>query len=208
MSDAATPQAETKRKPDVVVMDQLPEPGSRAESPLHHANRDRLADTGTGPNGVQLRELKLLGHLVLRGSRDNPSFVSGVERVLGLALPQTLQSVESGERSLRWISPDEWLLVLPGKEAFQVERQLREAILGHYAVVNVSGGQTLLELSGVRAIEVLRKSTGYAVDARNFPTGKVVTTTFAKTQPLFGVPPKPVGSWWYGAVLPTTFGAG
>jgi sarcosine oxidase subunit gamma len=101
---------------------------------------------------------------------------------VGLALPETLRSVEAGARSLRWISPDEWLLILPGNEAFELEQQLREAIEGHYAVVNVSSGQTLIELSGTQAVEVLKKSTGYDVDARNFPPGKVVTTTFAKTQ--------------------------
>lgn len=182
MSDVTTPQAEAKKKLDVVVMGQLPGSGPRAESPLQHANLDSLAEAGVQSGGVQLRELKLLGHLVLRGSRDNASFVSGVQRVLGLVLPGTLQSVEAGALSLRWISPDEWLLVLPGEEALEVETQLREAIEGHYAVVNVSGGQTLIELSGTQAVELLKKSTGYDVDGRNFPPGKVVTTTFAKTQ--------------------------
>lgn len=182
MSDVKTAQAEARKKLDVVVMDQLPGPEPRAESPLQHANLDGLADTGTQSAGVQVRELKLLGHLVLRGSRENASFVSGVERVLGLALPGVLQSAEAGARSLCWISPDEWLLVLPGEEAFGVEHQLRDAIEGHYAVVNVSGGQTLIELSGVQAVNLLKKCTGYDVDARNFPPGKVVTTTFAKTQ--------------------------
>ncbi len=184
MSDVKTPQRETKKKLEVVVMDQLPGEGARAESPLHSPKLDNQADTGVQTGGVQLRELKLLGHLVLRGSRDNASFVNGVEQVLGLTLPQTLQSVEQGTRSLRWISPDEWLLVLPGEEAFEVEQQLREAIEGHYAVVNVSGGQTLIELSGASAVNLLKKSTGYDVDASNFPPGKVVTTTFAKTQAI------------------------
>ncbi|WP_428623912.1 sarcosine oxidase subunit gamma [Sedimenticola sp.] len=184
MSDVKTPQVEAKQKLDVVVMDQLPGPEPRAESPLQHANLNSLADTAAQSAGVQLRELKLLGHLVLRGSRENASFVKGVERVVGVALPETLQSVEQDTRSLFWISPDEWLLLLPGEEAFGVEQQLRDAIDGHYAVVNVSGGQTLIELSGEQAVSVLKKSTGYDVDARTFPVGKVVTTTFAKTQAI------------------------
>jgi sarcosine oxidase subunit gamma len=182
MSDVKTPQAEARKKLDVVMMDQLPGAGPRPESPLHHVDPDSTAGVETQSAGVRLRELKLLGHLVLRGSRENASFVSGVERVVGLALPETLRSVEAGARSLRWISPDEWLLILPGNEAFELEQQLREAIEGHYAVVNVSSGQTLIELSGTQAVEVLKKSTGYDVDGRNFPPGKVVTTTFAKTQ--------------------------
>ncbi len=182
MSDVKTPQTEARKKLDVVMMDQLPGAGPRAESPLQHVDLDSLTDSEAQSAGVQLRERKLLGHLVLRGSRENASFLNGVERVVGMALPETLQSVASETRSLGWISPDEWLLILPGNEAFEVEQQLREAIEGHYAVVNVSGGQTLIELSGEQAVNVLKKSTGYDLHAGNFPPGKVVTTTFAKTQ--------------------------
>ena len=78
--------------------------------------------------------------------------------------------------------PDEWLVILPGNQAFEVERELRANMDGHYAIVNVSGGQTVLTLSGIDAVKVLKKSTPYDVHDCNFPVGKVVTTVFAKTQ--------------------------
>ncbi len=89
-----------------------------------------------------------------------------------------------GETSLQWLGPDEWLLIVPGGEEFAVEQRLREA-LGeelHYSVINVSGGQTLLELEGAKVREVLMKSTGYDVHPSNFPVGKAVGTNFAKSQ--------------------------
>ncbi|MDL2425316.1 sarcosine oxidase subunit gamma family protein, partial [Pseudomonas sp. BAgro211] len=76
--------------------------------------------------------------------------------------------------SLHWLGPDEWLLIVHGGEEFAVEQRLREA-LGeelHYSVINVSGGQTLLELEGAKVREVLMKSTGYDVHPSNFPVGK------------------------------------
>ena len=46
----------------------------------------------------------------------------------------------------------------------------------------MSGGQTLLQLAGEHAEEVLMKSTSYDVHESNLQVGKVVTTTFAHTQ--------------------------
>jgi sarcosine oxidase subunit gamma len=172
--------------PLVSVMDQLPQTTAsediRVESPLHHVDFESVASEGAGKSGVVLQELSLLGHLVVRGSVENLAFVNGIEKVLGVPLPGPLGSAESGEISIRWISPDEWLVIVPGEDAFRYECSLREAINGHFAIVNVSGGQTVLQLSGESTRAVLMKLTSYDVHDRNFPVGKVVTTVIAKTQ--------------------------
>ncbi|MBF2964753.1 sarcosine oxidase subunit gamma family protein, partial [Pseudomonas aeruginosa] len=113
-----------------------------------------------------------------------PAFAAAVHQALGLELPVALTLVASGETSLQWLAPDEWLLIVPGGEEYAVEQRLRQA-LGeelHYAVVNVSGGQTLLELSGANVRELLMKSTSYDVHPSNFPVGKAVGSIFAKSQ--------------------------
>ncbi len=182
MSELNTPEVEERGKLDVVQMDQLPQAEVRAESPLYHADLETMATQGPKDGGVQLQELKLLGHLVLRGALTNRSFVEGVEKVLAVALPGPMQSAQAGDASIRWISPDEWLVIAPGTLAFALEKQLREVIDGHYSIVNASGGQTVITLSGKDAVNVLKKSTGYDVHESSFPVGKVVTSTFAKTQ--------------------------
>lgn len=153
------------------------------KSPLHHAGFDELAGKGRAGAGVTLREYKLLGHLVLRGDGDDAAFRRGVQQVTGLELPGSLSLVGSGESSLQWLGPNEWLLtVAPGSE-FEVEGKLRAALAGqHISVINVSGGQTLLQLSGPKVRELLMKSTSYDVHPNNFPVGKAVGTTFAKSQ--------------------------
>ncbi|MEH6472656.1 MAG: sarcosine oxidase subunit gamma family protein [Halopseudomonas sp.] len=161
-------------------MNQLPGEGPRAESPLYHADLTSIANHGPVDGSVHLQELALLGHLVLRGSPQNESFVTGFAQVMGFALPGPMQSAETGDASVRWIAPDEWLLIVPGSEAFSLEKRLREVISGHYSIANVSGGQTVLVLAGRDAVNVLKKSTGYDLHDSNFPVGKVVTTTFAK----------------------------
>ncbi|GGO84644.1 sarcosine oxidase subunit gamma [Marinobacterium nitratireducens] len=187
MSEMIAPEKVAANKPEAVQevarMNQLAGPAQRAESPLHHADLGTIAQKGPKNGGVTLQEHKLLGHLVIRGSQDNQAFLAGAREALGFDLPTApLSSVQQGDRSVRWISPDEWLLIVPGEEAFDVEEQLRAAMGGHFAIVNVSGGQTVLELSGPEARSVLKKSTPYDVHDRNFPVGKVVTSVFAKTQ--------------------------
>lgn len=153
------------------------------QSPLHHAGFDQLIGKGRPNAGVRLRERKLLGHLTLRGDAKDPAFSGGVHQAIGLELPVALGLVAKGETSLQWMGPDEWLLIVPRGEEYATELRLREALAGqHIQVVNVSGGQTILELKGDKVRDMLMKSTSYDVHPNNFPVGKAVGTVFAKSQ--------------------------
>lgn len=152
------------------------------ESPLSVAfNTDSVPAT-KADSRVLLKEQAFLGHLILRGGAI--VLDEAVRKVLGISLPaQPLGLVldASGERSVQWLSPDEWLVIVPGGEEFELEQQLRDALGdAHYAIVDVSGGQTLIELEGDKARELLMKSTPYDVHPDAFPVGKGVTTVFAK----------------------------
>ncbi|MCE8016968.1 sarcosine oxidase subunit gamma family protein [Halomonas sp. MCCC 1A17488] len=164
------------------VYDARPKTEVPAESPLawsyHTSGRPSVSEKSR----VILRERAMAGHLILRGGAI--VLDEAVRGVLGFGLParpNTLSLSDDGERSIQWLSPDEWLVIVPGGEEFTLERQLREALgNAHYAIVNVSGGQTLLELEGDKARELLMKSTPYDVHPDAFPVGKGVTTVFAK----------------------------
>ena len=165
------------------VFQQNPGADAKAQSPLHHADLASLVGKGRKNAGVTLREKKFLGHLTLRGDGHDPEFAAGVHKALGLELPVALTVVANSQMSLQWMGPDEWLLIVPGGQEFAVEQKLREALDGqHIQVVNVSGGQSLLELRGPNVREVLMKSTSYDVHPNNFPVGKAVGTVFAKSQ--------------------------
>ncbi|MEC8918226.1 MAG: sarcosine oxidase subunit gamma family protein [Pseudomonadota bacterium] len=159
-----------------------PDAAVPAESPLawsyHHSGRPSVS----AKSRVVLRERAMLGHLILRGGAI--VLDEAVRRVLGFGLPgrpNGLTRGESGERSIQWLSPDEWLVIVPGGEEFTLEGKLREALgEAHYAIVDASGGQTLIELEGEMTRELLMKSTPYDVHPDAFPVGKGVTTVFAK----------------------------
>jgi sarcosine oxidase subunit gamma len=167
------------------VMNQLPLENTCATalSPLTRVNA--LASVKK-PNNTKifLTEDRFLGYLVLRGNADDEDFQQAVKKTLACELPARLTCVYVDDLSIRWISPDEWLIVCAGGQAFKLELSLRKFLGGHYSVCNISGGQTLLVLSGAHARDVLMKSTSYDVSACQFPIGKVVTTTLSKSQAI------------------------
>jgi len=152
------------------------------ETPLYHAELSALAAYQVPGAGVVLKEHPVTGLLTIRAKADNASLSSALKSVLSLELPGTLQSSVSGEYCLRWMSPDEWLLSAPIAELYDIENNLREAVTEPVAMVNVSGGYTLVELSGAQVLNVLKKSTHYDCHPRNLTVGKVVNTGFAKSQ--------------------------
>ena len=110
------------------VYQQRPTTGEKAESPLFHADLNKLVGKGRANPGVLLREKKLLGHLTIRGDAHDPAFTAGMATATGMELPKALTVAINGESSLQWLGPDEWLLIVPSGEEFEAEQKLRAAL--------------------------------------------------------------------------------
>ena len=153
--------------------------GDMMESPLHH----HADHTNASAGGIVMAEDKFRGHLNLRGNPEDNAFTSAVESVLGVALPlKANTSARNGDSVVYWLCPNEWLLIVAHGTQGQVEADLRVAMGDqHIAITDVSSGQTLVNLSGSGVAQLLQKSTVYDCHESNFPAGKVVQTTFAKT---------------------------
>lgn len=153
-----------------------------AETPLHYF---RGQHSGQGEPGVVVREAPLLGHLNLRGDASQPEFIAAVERVLSVAVPtQACTCANKGDVGIYWLGPDAWLLMVAGGREVAVETELRQALPGHFSVVDVSGGQTLLNLSGEGVTTLLKKCCHYDFHPTNFGPGRCVQTSFAKATAL------------------------
>ncbi|ALM53507.1 sarcosine oxidase subunit gamma [Halomonas huangheensis] len=172
--------------------DACPDTGIALESPLAWSYHN-VGAPAPGPNSrVTLRELSDRDHLILRGGAI--VLDEAVRQVLDVGLParpQQLTLCEDGISSVQWLSPDEWLVILPFGTAFRIENELRSALGdASVAISEVSGGQTLLELEGnAQALqELLMKSVIYDVHPQHFTPGKGVTTVFAKTNVILRRP--------------------
>lgn len=168
-----------------VVMDQYigQATGVEALSGLSHTSVPNEAGASNLSGSVSLVVKPVMGLLIIRaGATAADSVSKALDARCGLSLSERLQSRVHDDYCIRWMSPDYWLLSCAVEQCYAIEKALRDAVSGHIALVNVSGGFTCLELTGKHAREVLMKSTGYDTHPDHLFSGKVVNTTFAKAQ--------------------------
>ncbi|MFN7596154.1 MAG: sarcosine oxidase subunit gamma, partial [Cereibacter sp.] len=105
-------------------------------SALGHAAFDGFA---------RIREIGPLGMITLRARADLPALPAAVTAATGLGLPAVRRIVTAGDRSIGWMSPDEWLIVLPYPQVAQTLAGLAEALQGqHHLAVDVSDARAVL----------------------------------------------------------------
>ena len=159
---------------------------TKIETPLHYyAGREHKSASSSNKNSVVITEYPLQSHLILRGRATDSEFVDGIAQATQLnisAQPNTV--ISFAEEAIYWLGPSEWLLVSPYQRKDELIAALQQHLKGHFAVIDVSGGQTTLNLQGERVYEVLMKSSVYDFHPDNFQTGKCVQTTFAKAGAL------------------------
>lgn len=131
-----------------------------------------------------IKEAPLSAHLNLRGDANDSHFCSAVAQALDVALPlQPGTYQRNGDISIYWLGPSEWLIVEQGGDPAPLEAALRASLKGHISIVDVSGGQTCINVRGVAVGTLLKKSSIYDFegwDAATPSSGSVVQTTFAK----------------------------
>ena len=123
----------------------MPDPASA----LGHARFDGFA---------RVREIGPQGMIALRARPDLPALPAAVLAATGLDLPPQRRIVTKGDRSIGWMAPDEWLIVLPHDAAAPTLARLGEALQGeHHLAVDVSDARAMFRIEGARAAEVLMK---------------------------------------------------
>jgi sarcosine oxidase subunit gamma len=176
----------------------------KTESPLayFHDTASKNSSVSTDKNAslgakfrLVAREQHICSHLNLRGDAQDPVFVEGISKILGMSLPIkpghyhcVIGENSLMKQSLYWLGPDEWLLISRQlAEGFCTN--LLETLDAHISITDVSGGQTLVNLSGDNeAIQiVLKKSSVYDFgvwESASESGGRCAQTTFGKTSAL------------------------
>ncbi|HIG13489.1 MAG TPA: hypothetical protein EYQ32_03365 [Gammaproteobacteria bacterium] len=123
--------------------------GVPGQSALDFPSGGRAVPGVEGRTDVWFEEYPTLTHLNLRGNLDEVDFTASVTGVLGIAPPGVPNRVaRTSDTCLHWLSPDEWLIVSTLSAAL-IEKGLAVSLAGrHYALVNLSGGQTVLRIGG------------------------------------------------------------
>ena len=178
MSDTTPVDSENARS-DTLVMNLIPDAPDCGRTPL--ADSAVESHDGDGEQaGIWFSELQLLDHLTFRCQASDPQ-QQAFEQIMGCPLPVApLSAVCTEGCTIRWLSPDEWLITIPPGAAFGLETAFRATMPGLFSLVNGSGGMTVFRLRGPNVIDLLKKSVSVDLHSSVFPENKVVSTNFAK----------------------------
>jgi sarcosine oxidase subunit gamma len=131
-----------------------------------------------------LQERAFLGHINLRCDPLDAALTAGLERVLECRLPRTPNTFHVAPTALKvlWLGPDEWLLITPEGREDAMAQALRESVGDGFAsVIELGSGQTVIELRGARAREVIAKGCPLDLHPRVFGPGRCAQSRLART---------------------------
>ena len=157
---------------------------SMTQSPLIGILQPISAPGVSGEIGFQMREIPFKTHLNLRGDPKDPKFLICASSLLGVDLPLAPNGVvESSGWQVCWLGPDEWLLIGLGDQDVSVEfrNQLSQF---HSAVVDLSGGQTIIRAGGHAWRDVLASACPLDLHPSVFKPRQCAQTVFAHTNVL------------------------
>jgi heterotetrameric sarcosine oxidase gamma subunit len=169
-------------------MSELETNNSMMQSPLHYLKGQNASDqTNNTEWGLTVTEANHGCYLNLRGDANNADFAAGITAVLNLALPVVVSTyVSDDSAALFWLGPDEWMIV-SSQSAETLQATLRDTLKGHVSIVDVTGGQTQINLRGSSVPMVLKKSSSYDFEAWTLGDVDIkhcVQTNFAKATAL------------------------
>lgn len=152
-------------------------------SPLAHLLPTKAEVEASEESGVRLSEQAFLGHINLRGEPSNRTFLSCAESMLGVGLPLKPNTIAAGAgATILWLGPDEWLVLTAPCYQQRLAIALRDALKDLLAAVtDVSSGQTVINIRGKHARDVLNKGCTLDLHPRVFGLRQCAQTNVAKT---------------------------
>lgn len=127
---------------------------------------------------ASIREIGPLGMITLR-ARGVKALDKAVKAVTGTKLPAQRRIEVKGDHACAWMSPDEYLLILPYPQVAEALAMLAKALAGeHHLAVDVSDARAIFRIEGDKAVDVLRKLS--PVDFDRLEPGEVRRTRAAQ----------------------------
>lgn len=148
---------------------------SKVVSALNGAHFDGFA---------RIREIGPLGMITLRAKPGVPGLAEAVAAVTGTALPAQRRVELAGDKAAAWMSPDEYLLILPYAGVKAALATLAEQLAGqHHLAVDVSDARAVFRIEGDKADDVLQKLA--PADLAALAPGEIRRTRIAQVAGAF-----------------------
>lgn len=113
-----------------------------------------------------VRDAGTFGMVTLRVLPDTAGLDEAIREATGCTRPERRRITTAGACSVLWMSPDEYLFIVPRDDAARVVATLNARLAGrHHLAVDVSGARAVFRIEGTRADQVLRKLSPADIDA-------------------------------------------
>ena len=122
--------------------------------------RDSVAPLGNArfDGFCQIREIGPLGMISLRAKADVKSLAKAIKAAVGTKVPAARRIEMAGDRGCGWMSPDEYLLILPYGETGAAMAAIAKAMGDdHHLAAVVSDARAVFRVEGAKAEQVLAK---------------------------------------------------
>ncbi|MBP9182881.1 MAG: sarcosine oxidase subunit gamma [Fuscovulum sp.] len=107
---------------------------------------------------ASIREIGPLGMITLRAKAGTKGLDKAVKAAVGTKVPALRRMEWAKDRGCGWMSPDEYLLVLPYAEVAAAMAALSKALEGeHHLAADVSDARAVFRIEGAKAGQVLAK---------------------------------------------------
>lgn len=97
----------------------------------------------------------------------------------GVELPHKRQRVEGARLACIWAGPARWLVEARARVPREPMEELEQHLAGNAALVRQTDGRALLQMSGPKVREVLRKGVAVDLHPRSFGPGDAAVTLVA-----------------------------
>ncbi len=133
---------------------------------------------------ARVAEIGPLGMITLRATPDAAGLAEAIGGVTGTGVPAIRQILHNGDRAAAWMSPDEYLLILPYGDTDAAQAVISGAMAGaHHLAVTVSDARAVFRVTGARADEVIAKIA--PVDLNALPPGEMRRSRAAQVAAAF-----------------------
>ena len=114
---------------------------------------------GASFNGfAKVREIGPMGMISLRAKADTKGLSAAIKAAVGVATPAQRRIEMADGKGAGWMSPDEYLLVMPYGEVAGALAILAQKLAGeHHLAVDVSDARAVFRIEGAAADQVLMK---------------------------------------------------
>lgn len=131
-----------------------------------------------------ISEIGPLGMISLRAPAGDKHLAKAIRSAVGVGLPAPRRIEIAGDKAAAWMSPDEYLLVMPYEQTATAMAALDKALIGlHYLAAVVSDARAVFRVEGPKADQVLAKLC--PVDLEQFAPGEIRRTRVAQVAAAF-----------------------